>query len=223
MNVTSTATIGRSSLRPGHGGAGRRLSRIVDAVIDSPHVGGENEEPVSDGSGGPPPALERALRRGLSDSSIRTTFTQHGGEEDSGTGAADEGGAPPPDRESVLQALSRKMQAFRFSSAAPTDATTPAAAPTSRPQTPTAKQRTGEQLTTPKRSPPKAIPPSRSKSTGPSGSEGAVTSTSLFGLSSWTAAYDEMGEAERPAGAPYYAGSPREETFPQRNWRERDY
>ena len=221
---TSSATIGRSSLRP-PAGAGMRLSRIVDAVIDSPQPGGDGaaSDPPSD-EGGPPPALERALRRGLSDSSIRTTFTQHGGEE-AHAGPAAGPAPPPPDRESVLQTLSRKVQAFRFvaSTATATAARGEAGAERpSRPQTPTGRGKAKAEPATPRRSPPKPIPQARARNEGES--EGVGANTSLFGLSSWTAAYDELDEAERPVGAPYFAGSPREEGFIQRNWtREREF
>ena len=229
-----TSTIGRSTLRPS-AGAGKRLSRIVDAVIDSPQVPREDAGHASDDSGGPPPALERALRRGLSDSSIRTTFTQHGGEEAHDAEAeSSEGAAQPSNTQSVLQALSRKVQAFRFVTAAASTQTsgeesappTSAKSSQSRPQTPVARASTVDDPTTPRRSPPRAIPPR--KGTGGGGARGAEggapASTSLFGLSSWTAGYDEMEDAERPVGGPYYAGSPREEGFGQRNWtRDREF
>ncbi|KAH9854959.1 hypothetical protein C2E23DRAFT_867064 [Lenzites betulinus] len=207
------ATIGRSTLR--HATSGKRLSRIVDAVIDSPQLGGTISETDEDGHDGPPPSLGRALRRGLSDSSIRSTFTQHGEEAPSAAGAQ----ADPsdrPDRESVLQALSRKMQSFRF--AAPAASTsvsvnTNAAGrgtSTSRPQTPVSRHsaKGNEANNTPRSSPPRPIPQARG---------------SLFGLSAWTAAYEAAEDADANMSGTYYAGSPREDAFAQRGWaRERD-
>ena len=215
--AAASATIGRASLRHA-ASSGKRLSRIVDAVIDSPQP--NNGEPGAGGSGsgssdneGPPPALERALRRGLSDSSIHTTFTQHGDEPH-----PEPGPAQPMDRESVLQALSRKMQSFRFTSATPAPAQVNTAADvssTSRPQTPTRRQEpnSSEDPDTPKRSPPRPIPRPQQQ----------PRSTSLFGLSSWAAAFEESDDAHDGVPTPYYAGSPREEEFIRRDWpRQRD-
>ncbi|KAI0638562.1 hypothetical protein C8Q77DRAFT_1049062 [Trametes polyzona] len=207
-----TATIGRSALR--HATSGKRLSRIVDAVIDSPQPGGDPSEAEEDTSNnGPPVSLDRALRRGLSDSSIHTTFTQHGEESQKDSGAQPDS-AQRPDRESVLQALSRKMQSFRFASTASTSANPSANArgsSTSRPQTPVARPPTAkgnEANNTPRSSPPRPIPQAKS---------------TLFGLSAWTAAYEASEDVDPSVTAPYYAGSPREEAFMQRGWaRERD-
>ncbi|KAI0737703.1 hypothetical protein C8Q80DRAFT_1294198 [Daedaleopsis nitida] len=207
--AVASATMGRASLRHALGG-GKRLSRIVDAVIDSPQVGAAPGEVESAGSGsgsdgGPPPALERALRRGLSDSSIHTTFTQHGDD------AHDEPApSQPADRESVLQALSRKVQAFRFM-APPTPAPDGAAEreeSSSRPQTPVARPAAAkamEDADAPKRSPPRAIPHRPS-----------VRAPTLFGLGSWAAGLED---AEDAVPASYYGGSlsPRDEAFMQRN------
>ena len=183
--------------------------------------GGEASDQGSDENNGPPPALERALRRGLSDSSIHTTFTQHG-DEPHPDDRADT--AQPADRESVLQALSRKMHAFRFISGAPpavVEASTSTApgetSTTSRPQTPVARKNTraSEQANTPKSSPPRPIPKGRG--------QGEQPSTSLFDISSWTAGYPDMQDNDAAVPASYYASSPRDEVFMQRNWRrERD-
>ncbi|TBU46395.1 hypothetical protein BD309DRAFT_954190 [Dichomitus squalens] len=214
----ASATIGRASLR----GAthGKRLSRIVDAVIDSPQPGGgETSDQGSDENNGPPPALERALRRGLSDSSIRTTFTQHGEDPQPDNHA---GSAQPADRESVLQALSRKMQAFRFMSATPAIAETTASTAsgetsTSRPQTPVSRKNTkaSEQANTPKSSPPRPIPKAHGQS--------EQLTTSLFDISSWTAGYPDVRDNDPTIPTPYYASSPRDEVYMERSWRrERD-
>ncbi|KAI0355320.1 hypothetical protein OH77DRAFT_1424807 [Trametes cingulata] len=205
-----TSTLGRSALR--HATSGKRLSRIVDAVIDSPQLGGDPAEAEEDSNDGPPPALDRALRRGLSDSSIHTTFTQHGEDAQQEHGAhTDTSGRP--DRESVLQALSRKMQSFRFASSAAAPAPTSAnasGASTSRPQTPVSRPHTkgNETTTTPRQSPPRPIPHPKS---------------TLFGLSAWSAAYDAAEDIDPAVGTSYFAGSPRDEVFAQRGWaRERD-
>lgn len=118
---SATATIGRNAGRKN----ANRLSRNVDAVIDVDSPQDINEEPDY-----LPPLLERTLRRrGLSDSSIHSTFTNQG--ED-----ARAAGSPPSpqrlvfnppagtssrlptwaDRTSVFQALSRTVQNFRSTS-----------------------------------------------------------------------------------------------------------
>ncbi|KAL1944128.1 hypothetical protein VTO73DRAFT_3313 [Trametes versicolor] len=207
-------TIGRSALR--HAASGKRLSRIVDAVIDSPQPNGDRSEAEDDSNDGPPPALGRALRRGLSDSSIRTTFTQHGEDAEQDAGTAPDS-SQRPDRESVLQALSRRMQSFRFASTATPPALPSATArgsSSSRPQTPvsrhSAKANEANSNNTPRSSPPRPIPQARS--------------TLPFGLSTWTAAYEAEAETDPSMGASYFGGSPREEAFAQRSWaRERDF
>ncbi|PIL37486.1 hypothetical protein GSI_01180 [Ganoderma sinense ZZ0214-1] len=244
--AAATATMGRSS--PRHAtSSGRRLSRIVDAMIDTPqlpavdHVNHDrNSSDNSNDGGGPPPALERALRRGLSDSSIHTTFTQHGNDTHPGPDA--EQATEPADRESVLQALSRKVQAFRFIAPmrAPAEATASSGTSEtaalilqgSRPQTPVAgrrKAKASEQqadASTPRSSPPRPIPRASRDSHAPAQAQAqgaGQTSTSLFGLSSWTAAYPDvaMGDHHDPS---VYAGSPRQEPQLQRNWtRERGF
>ncbi|KAJ7506672.1 hypothetical protein B0H11DRAFT_2323021 [Mycena galericulata] len=117
-------------MRPG--GLGRqhpnRMSRNVDAVLDGvgtptrrTHDGEDEGDEEPDYLG---PLLERTLRRrGLSDSSIHSTFASQAPEEDAG--------APPQSaglmrREaawlesgSVLQALSRRVQSFRSGLSAP--------------------------------------------------------------------------------------------------------
>ncbi|KAM5534429.1 hypothetical protein V8D89_011896 [Ganoderma adspersum] len=247
--TSATATMGRSSLRHA-ASSGRRLSRIVDAMIDTPqppaaasggqgsHDNGNHDHSDNEtDSGGPPPALERALRRGLSDSSIHTTFTQHG-DDDSRLRPdprADSSQPGPGDRESVLQALSRKVQAFRFMAPtpAPAEATTSSATgeTVSRPQTPVARKKLANgsnskasepaNASTPRSSPPRPIP--RASRDVEARGSGDQTSTSLFGLASWTAAYPDvaiMGDHHDPS---VYAASPRQEPMLQRSWtRERD-
>ncbi|KAH8096625.1 hypothetical protein BXZ70DRAFT_945422 [Cristinia sonorae] len=172
----ASATVGRSTLRHfsstakfdgegvasqtiGRGTASRKaLSRVVDAMIDrdiptSPtrrtgNNGGEDEDPddesrdvVND------TLLERTLRpRGLSDSSIHTTFMNHGedppssSEHGGGRSVSDNSSAAGGDggRTSVLRALSRRVQSFRIASAAfaSTAVTSAVSAVPSRPQTP---------------------------------------------------------------------------------------
>ncbi|KAI0080842.1 hypothetical protein K474DRAFT_1588978, partial [Panus rudis PR-1116 ss-1] len=166
VGVTGNATIGRSQGVPsliqqtqGRGTVrGKRFSRTVDAMLDQDRepgrsgAGGGRHDEDEDGEGDErrdtvqDTLLERTLRpRGLSDSSIHTTYMQH---EDSsrnprerqftdssvpGTGVG--GGASSQTRQSVLQTLSRKMQSFRFASAA-AFAPSSLAAAISRPQTP---------------------------------------------------------------------------------------
>ncbi|EPQ58932.1 hypothetical protein GLOTRDRAFT_54511, partial [Gloeophyllum trabeum ATCC 11539] len=80
--AAAVATIGRRGMRPQLQDDSARLSRNVDAVIDvhSPQVSNEDE-------GFQRTLLERTLKpRGLSDSSIHSTFLSHGGDEDRPTG-----------------------------------------------------------------------------------------------------------------------------------------
>ncbi|KIM36107.1 hypothetical protein M413DRAFT_449423 [Hebeloma cylindrosporum] len=118
----STATIGRSTGRRNLS----RLSQNVDAVIDVERPQQSDEEPDF-----LPPLLERTLRRrGLSDSSIHSTFTNQG---DDGRSTALPPSSPQrtsfttaipgpssrlptwPDRTSVFQALTRTVQNLRAS------------------------------------------------------------------------------------------------------------
>ncbi|TFK24728.1 hypothetical protein FA15DRAFT_756382 [Coprinopsis marcescibilis] len=130
---SGTATIGRSNMKKIN-----RLSRNVDAVIDS------EQYSVSEIAAVPPVALEDQVaplpqqkpalrRRGLSDSSIHSTFTSQGNDED-GPGSPspspttmtrrDSGGhsvnasissnLPWGDSASVLQALTRTVQNLRM-------------------------------------------------------------------------------------------------------------
>lgn len=115
-DLAGGATIGRAAMRNAtltRTVANPALSRAVDAVIDNSQVGGsETREGVSN------TLLQRTLRpRGLSDSSIHTTFMNH--EEDAAAQPAAESLAERPDKQSVLQALSRKMQSFRVASTPP--------------------------------------------------------------------------------------------------------
>jgi len=99
-----------------------RLSRNVDAVIDVERHPDTDEEPDF-----LPPLLERTLRRrGLSDTSIHSTFTNHGDEDRSHVlppvspqrrsfNTALSGLPVWPDHTSVFQALTRTMQNFRAS------------------------------------------------------------------------------------------------------------
>ncbi|KAF8165772.1 hypothetical protein B0H34DRAFT_763197 [Crassisporium funariophilum] len=111
----STATIGRSTVRKN----ANRLSRNVDAVIDVARPQNIDEEPDF-----LPPLLERTLRRrGLSDSSIHSTFTNQATEEappSPHTPVTNRTTAGPvsrfpgwADRTSVFQALSRTVQNFK--------------------------------------------------------------------------------------------------------------
>jgi hypothetical protein len=146
--VEGTSRLGQATIRGSRPAAGgvrrlngeeigdrsRRLSRVVDAVVDQHAVdGGEDED-----SDFPSNLLQRTLRpRGLSDSSIHSTFIAHGpplnriltpaglalSSPTLENGVKDV--APPAasrvntwlDRDSVLQSISRKMQNFRFATA----------------------------------------------------------------------------------------------------------
>lgn len=95
----SNATLGRSVLRRNT----NRLSRNVDAVIDIVEKQQGNEERQNDDV---PPLLQRTLRRrGVSDTSIHSTFTSHGGP------VSPE--APSLPRRNVPSAVERRMPAWR--------------------------------------------------------------------------------------------------------------
>ncbi|KAG8833279.1 hypothetical protein FRC17_010993 [Serendipita sp. 399] len=109
----------------------RRMSRVVDAMVDQNAVDDEEEDEFSSD------LLQRTLRpRGLSDSSIHSSLIPHGppvnrlltpaglalspaveqanARERAGTLNAGGGITSWLDRDAVLQSLSRKMQGFRF-------------------------------------------------------------------------------------------------------------
>ncbi|KAL4251121.1 hypothetical protein ABKN59_005618 [Abortiporus biennis] len=251
-NLSSgSATIGRrTSMRAlgvGAPSANTKLSRIVDAVIDRdpvqthPHSQPSTSHDATNADEAdeardvlPDTLLERTLRpRGLSDSSIHTTFMSHGENHDelpAGSSQGIEQEPKRPDRTSVLQALSRKVSSFRFASAAFANspivavATSVAASAISRPQTPANPSANPESTTTaaaasiqnalsPSRkppSPPRPIP--QRAGTSPRDSEGDSTGAgSLFtGLSQWaSAAIDPTNPNTEPVsfgstGAPYH-------------------
>ncbi|KII94595.1 hypothetical protein PLICRDRAFT_47624 [Plicaturopsis crispa FD-325 SS-3] len=105
----SGMTIGRSAMR--HANKSQRMSRQVDAVIDV-------DSPIQGDGSDFAPALERGLRRrGLSDSSIHSTFMSD--EQRPANAAMNDGPTPRgtlPDRgyPSMFQALSKRVQSFRF-------------------------------------------------------------------------------------------------------------
>ncbi|KAH9927287.1 uncharacterized protein B0H18DRAFT_907544 [Fomitopsis serialis] len=212
-NTTGAGTIGRSAtLRR----ASSRLSRTVDAMIDADQDRREEEDTLG-------ALLERtSIHRGMSDSSIHSTFLSHGGERDQqGSPRREAFGDPstPQDRNSVLQALSRRMQTFRFGGMPPasdSQATVTDAAGPSPPDTPMGARQVDEGG----RATPTGV---RMASPRPVGVVRAASPASrgLFqsvNLSSWaTAALDPS--ADDPT---YMAGSPREE-FMHRPWgRERE-
>ncbi|TDL29974.1 hypothetical protein BD410DRAFT_780491 [Rickenella mellea] len=128
----NTATIGRGGLRAtATGNASNRLSRNVDAVLDAGAGlrrgdGGEHGGGADDGDGAEDfreTLLNRTLRpRGLSDSSIRSTFLKHEGAAATSP-TTTTGNAPPhvpPGRQgayyarpTVFQALSRTVANIR--------------------------------------------------------------------------------------------------------------
>ncbi|GLB34217.1 hypothetical protein LshimejAT787_0111010 [Lyophyllum shimeji] len=103
----NAATIGGSGNRSN----GNVISRDVDAVIDVERPIGGNDEESDDLA----PLLSRTLRRrGLSDSSIHSTFTSQAEQPRSPQPSTAEAFAWP-DRHSVLQTLSRTVQSLRQS------------------------------------------------------------------------------------------------------------
>ncbi|KAJ7620065.1 hypothetical protein FB45DRAFT_1006753 [Roridomyces roridus] len=119
-------------LRPGPAQPVNRMSRTVDAMLDGV---GTPTRPTAEGGEGDEgdyvaPLLQRTLRRrGLSDSSMHSTFTSQAPDED-----GDLGSQQPPtgmstreaawlESGSVLQALSRRVQSFRSGLGVPTPVT----------------------------------------------------------------------------------------------------
>lgn len=106
---TGTATIGRSAIRK------RKisLSRDVDAILDAPSVSMRGIED-SESHEIPGPLVERTLhRRGLSDSSIHSTFMSQGGGGNQNVAGPSDASGPLLERTSVLRTLSRTMQNFK--------------------------------------------------------------------------------------------------------------
>ncbi|CCM02316.1 uncharacterized protein FIBRA_04407 [Fibroporia radiculosa] len=194
------ATIGRAGLRR----MSSQLSRTVDAVIDSPPRRGEHgEEEDVVGT-----LLERTLsRRGLSDSSIHTTFLSHGEEHGQRPAAVQEEPTSRHDRDSVLQALSRKMQSFRFAGSVPNTASNAdAGSSISRPSTPSSPSVTagaGDGRQTPTGVRPV---PSQARAVSP-----ASRLFSPVNLSSWAAAALDPKQE-------FLSASPREDAFMHRAW-----
>jgi len=106
----------------------KRLSTVVDAVIDRTADQIDEFDPNTAGSF-EPPLLERTLRpRGLSDSSIRSTFISHGNEYDpmGGMGIAGQGrlsvaaytpalGTSAGERKGYLESFASRFNPFRAS------------------------------------------------------------------------------------------------------------
>lgn len=236
-----SATIGRSAARNltvdssqltarGHPTGSKRLSRIVDAVIDrEPSQQGFSPTTTHDGSDPSDEErdvvqdtlLERTLRpRGLSDSSIHTTFMAHG--EDSHRQSE----SVTVTRQSVLQALSRKVQSFRLASSSIPTATvsTAVASAVSRPHSPhvTPPNEVEKASATARVSSPVPMPEARQRTTSPGGGL-LFTGMNLSGWVANTAALEEE-PGRSVAGLPqhFYAGSPGDERYGSSRWRERE-
>ncbi|EGO02250.1 hypothetical protein SERLA73DRAFT_71392 [Serpula lacrymans var. lacrymans S7.3] len=196
---SGTATIGRSMTRNRHT---NQLSRAVDAVVDanSPILH-EEEDDV------PGPLLERTLRRrGLSDSSIHSTFMSHS-EDAPSTPLHDRSPSnePWPERgSSVFQTLSRTMNNFRIAASHTiSNAASPAAAssPSSTSQV-SGQKGSSEVVNIPRPRPPRASSP--------------AFSSFIPNLTSWAAA----GAALEPHahGQPGHVGSLHDDSMIHRNW-----
>lgn len=190
---SSAALLSPNSLRPNRGGRNNpnRLSRNVDAVIDvetRPHGEGEEDEPDYLG-----PLLQRTLRRrGLSDSSIHSTFSsqEEAAAPSAVTGTLGNGMAISPsesawlEKGSVLQALTRRVQNFRLGASA-----SGSEAGTSLPQA--------------------SVLDNRDRGQRPTMSSSSSTGFRILPtLSSWAAAAEEMTVAQPP---PFLSGSVRDE------------
>lgn len=190
-DLAGGATIGRAAMRNAtltRAAASPMMSRAVDAVIDNASAeGSESREGVSN------TLLERTLRpRGLSDSSIHTTFMNQ--EEGAASNVEVASQAPRPDKESVLQALSRKVQSFRVASTS--------AAPVMSPGAATAT--------------PSAVPVPIRRATQPASSHSGSLMPRL-NLSAWAAGdIDEEGESRQPPV--FIPGARAEEPDLNRGW-----
>jgi hypothetical protein len=127
--------------RPANSGrsAGSMLSREVDAVIDGEGPVQHDEE--SDYVG---PLLQRTLRhRGLSDSSIHSTFMSHADESWSATSAAETNGeiSPRQERPSVFRALSKTVQSFRITAGTTSGTESSGSTPSLSPQKPSSRSK----------------------------------------------------------------------------------
>jgi hypothetical protein len=114
-------------------GTGSMLSREVDAVIDGEGPQGHDEE-----SDDVAPLLQRTLRhRGLSDSSIHSTFMSHADESRSPSAVVTDGEiSPRQPRTSVFRALSRTVQSFRITAGTAPGADSGGTTPSLSPQKP---------------------------------------------------------------------------------------
>ena len=107
---TGTATLGRSAVRKRKPS---QLSRGVDAILVAPSISPRSME-HSEAGDIPGPLLERSLRRrGLSDSSIHSTFMNQGGDGNESSACPVEPAGPWLERRSVLRTLSRSVQNFK--------------------------------------------------------------------------------------------------------------
>ncbi|KIJ69912.1 hypothetical protein HYDPIDRAFT_79094 [Hydnomerulius pinastri MD-312] len=196
---SGAATIGRSAMRKRHAS---QLSRGVDAVLDADYVPNTEGSEADDVPG---PLLERTLRRrGLSDSSIHSTFTSHGGEDDDPNEAA----GPWLDRTSVMQTLSRTMQSFRqvasHTISAAASSPSPSASATGISDS---KATSGEGLDVPRPLAPRASSP--------------TFSSLLPNLTSWAAAgaaLDTARSTTHPHPPPNFYGSVRDDSAIPRLW-----
>jgi hypothetical protein len=200
QRASEATTIGRSTMRSLGGGMNtNRLPRNVDAVIDgkAPDFSPEGE----DGGDFHPRLLERTLRpRGLSDSSIHSTFVQHG--EQAPSPVSNDG--PPrretwQERQGMLQAFGRKFQSFGFGSV------------------------TGDGFVAP---PPPQGPQARKKNkgTGPSSQDPPRASTPglaallpSLNIATWAAGGAALDLPDNPDQSHHF-GSPTEETGGHRTW-----
>jgi len=191
----STSTIGRSTGRRNT----NRLSRNVDAIIDVEHPQMELDEEADT----LPPLMERTLhRRGLSDSSIHSTFTSHADELPSSSNASSSTSIHWPDRNSVFQALSRTVHNFRMT-ASGTMATIGSGSSLSTSEVSSPQKPVQSAVQTPK----KAVVSSLSRPISPS----MANLIPNINLSSWAAS--TFDAAAPLTSDPFVVGSLREETL----------
>lgn len=221
--TTSVANLrGASTLDTVGREAGKSLSRIVDAVIDLPQSPELQSEDVSEARDVVPDTLlDRTLRpRGLSDSSIHTTFLNHAsGNEQTGQEFRGSQSAKP-DKQSVLQALSRRMQSFRLASSS--------FAVPARPSSVAGPVTTGmNSESTPHVSAEVATSEASREASGAITGLGRATSSSnallqSLNFASWAAAALPVDGLEEETNhitpGPFYVGTVREESTISREW-----
>lgn len=115
VDTASAVTLNRAFSRLG---VPPHLSLNVDAVIDAPSPSVQRRDQIEENDIITPLPNRPLRRRGLSDTSIHSTFLSHGDQSSaSPLGDAQENEQPGEERDAVLQTLSRTVHSLRWSTA----------------------------------------------------------------------------------------------------------